>query len=864
MSEKTASSPKSTSSGEDEFPDLEELPTLVRRDTTDPQYQKGGSCFAHALSRCGTKLLRKVYKHAFKRDTDEYAKHKQRTGKTKEERNRTIPQETIDYATRFKSTTYNEILDIILKKYGCNGGLSIKSMTYLLERERATGENPDPKPHSRLFSIPSICDSKYFSLNIRNRYDPLLEYIIVPGEMPCGWDFTGSPPNMVMHCLNKHVNLYVVMGYKSEHEYYKEQMDERDCGADVIGHGVTIRDAILNKGRRGHDAYSFTFINSWGADWNDTGTFTITPRNYKGFLCKREIVPRKKRDFREVQFAYFYLLRQDATFDIVETTEEKKDTTYTGQGYINPESGIFIYHGTGTFIGRNESGEVVNSYNGSFEHGSFHGRGELESRYTKITGEFAYGNPHGQVHVIYKSDMQVEYTGTMKYGQLHGHGTVLRYDSETDDPTIKYKKGASGILYYYYHGDLYEHEKHGQGIFRIDNGISYEYEGGFKKDKKDGRGKITYSFRSRINSGCEYEGDFKEDKKHGIGTMTYGRYVYPPDNAGCKYEGHWMHDKREGDGTMTYPNGIVYVGKFHDDEFRGPCIITFPNGDRFEGECIEKDVYVGEYKILASENQYTGTFHDMISRRKSTPMYVVDGQITYTATGTIYKGSYTFSAVDEQKPFLKGSSKGSKGVLEFRNGDVFEGQFDKDKVYGRGKYKAVRGKVSSKKATSPRKSAESSAEQMFDVYSGAFTGKFSVDNPAIENRVTAFGGGIVYGNGDEYSGTFIMAPTVGASPRFLRHDDNGLMVFLEGLEEEGRFENDVFVGDVKKSSASAVASSSSESTETSPSSTGSSAKASASASASATSNEKKTQGKSKKKKKNKGKGKRGGTRRRRQ
>ena len=75
---KTASSSSSSNSGQSELLNPEQPPTLVRRDTTDPQHQEGGSCFAHAIARCGTKLLRKIYKHEYHRFANEYTKHKRR------------------------------------------------------------------------------------------------------------------------------------------------------------------------------------------------------------------------------------------------------------------------------------------------------------------------------------------------------------------------------------------------------------------------------------------------------------------------------------------------------------------------------------------------------------------------------------------------------------------------------------------------------------------------------------------------------------------------------------------------------------------------------------------------------------------
>jgi hypothetical protein len=247
-------------------------------------------------------------------------------------------------------------------------------------------------------------------------------------------------------------------------------------------------------------------------------------------------------------------------------------------------------------------------------------------------------------------------------------------------------------------------------------------------------------------------------------------------------------------------------------------------------------------------NQYSGRFHNIFSNVH--PIIVTDGEIVYGKTGHVYRGSFTMNKTHENKNtlFLKGSQKEDKGVIEFSNGDVFKASFMNDKVlFGHGEYRA---------------------KQPGNVYIGVFKGIISLDDPDVKNTVNVIAGTITYKNGDTYQGSFKMAPSITDSPLFLRDDPHGFMEFAETKEgqkepEEGLFENDLFIGDVKQSSARS--SPSDRGSSSSATASASSTTATASASASASANKEKSQGKSKKskKKKNKRKGKRGGTRRRR-
>ena len=72
----------------------------------------------------------------------------------------------------------------------------------------------------------------------------------------------------------------------------------------------------------------------------------------------------------------------------------------------------------------------------------------------------------------------------------------------------------------YYDGDWYCDCMHGWGIYKDFEGI---YEGEFKNDKREGKGKMAYS---NTNNGT-WEGPWKNDKRNGKGIKTvYGdRYV---------------------------------------------------------------------------------------------------------------------------------------------------------------------------------------------------------------------------------------------------------------------------------------------------------------------------------------------------
>ena len=67
----------------------------------------------------------------------------------------------------------------------------------------------------------------------------------------------------------------------------------------------------------------------------------------------------------------------------------------------------------------------------------------------------------------------------------------------------------------------------------------YKYDGDWKLDKRDGKGKFSYD-----NGAGEYEGSWKDDMRHGKGIM------FIPNEY--EYDGEWKEDREEGKGTAKY------------------------------------------------------------------------------------------------------------------------------------------------------------------------------------------------------------------------------------------------------------------------------------------------------------------------
>ncbi len=149
-----------------------------------------------------------------------------------------------------------------------------------------------------------------------------------------------------------------------------------------------------------------------------------------------------------------------------------------------------------------------------------------------------------------------------------------------------------------------------------------------------------------------------EGKRHGFGTM-----VYP---NGVKYEGWFENYKRHGYGKLTNADGdVIYQGYFSRGRQK---ISTGANGDVWELEYPDENGRI----------QYTfsnGRVYEAVSE------FANMGKVT-TTEGNVYEGGY------DKDGTLQGYA-----LVNYANGDTFEGGFKDGQYFGQGKLTYAKGPV---------------------------------------------------------------------------------------------------------------------------------------------------------------------------
>lgn len=119
------------------------------------------------------------------------------------------------------------------------------------------------------------------------------------------------------------------------------------------------------------------------------------------------------------------------------------------------------------------------------------------------------------------------------------------------------------------------------------------YTGNRENGKKSGTGTFKW------NDGTVYEGEWKEDKINGKGKLTI-------PNKGT-YEENFENGKKEGQGIYTFQNGDIYEGSFSKDKMSGQGKYTFSNGDTYYGEFLDNQ-FNGQGTYTINGKSYTGTW----------------------------------------------------------------------------------------------------------------------------------------------------------------------------------------------------------------------------------------------------------------
>jgi hypothetical protein len=374
-------------------------------------------------------------------------------------------------------------------------------------------------------------------------------------------------------------------------------------------------------------------------------------------------------------------------------------------------------------------------YEGGFENGKFQGYGvfvyTLNDSLSRERYEGDWNNDFqwGNGTMYYRSGLK--YSGGIVYGDFNGYG-ILTYP-ESDTSGIKYYEGdwkgnlpgGNGTMVFK-NGTMYEGEwqnglGNGFGVFTIpDNNtlpkefiIKYVgfvrhfikwgkgkaiakdgryYEGSFENNLYSGFGILTFAESDNLER-VKYEGNWKFGEPWGNGSMYFkgmrkyegswvngvlnghGICTYGDNDtfSRVKYEGEWFYGLQKGNGSMIYTDGRKYIGEWDNGMLNGYGVFTYAENDLYN-----RSRYIGQWK---HDTQW-GRGKMLYKYGKQYEGDLVNG----FADG---RGVLTFPDNDDQnRAVYEGEVKcrkmWGKGVLKFKNGEKYEGDFVNDMYEGFG------------------------------------------------------------------------------------------------------------------------------------------------------------------------------------
>ena len=122
--------------------------------------------------------------------------------------------------------------------------------------------------------------------------------------------------------------------------------------------------------------------------------------------------------------------------------------------------------------------------------------------------------------------------------------------------------------------------------------------------KYPGKFKVIHQLKNpdtyimKFNYDLGYSGEWKGDQKHGQGTFRW--------ENGMSYTGQWANNRRNGEGTFIWPNKQQFVGMWVNDQRTGPGRLTMPDGSVMEGVWT-KDILNGKVKLFDKDGNLTET-----------------------------------------------------------------------------------------------------------------------------------------------------------------------------------------------------------------------------------------------------------------
>lgn len=206
-----------------------------------------------------------------------------------------------------------------------------------------------------------------------------------------------------------------------------------------------------------------------------------------------------------------------------------------------------------------------------------------------------------------------------------------------------------------YDGNWFNDEKNGKGIMKYSNGDIYD--GEWFGDEKHGKGIMTYK------NGDIYDGEWDEDSKNGKGIMYYHDF--------SKYNGEWCGDEKHGNGVMTNIIDETYTGEWIDDKKQGEFKIRSKKYEllcKFNDDQVEKEAQINYF----NGDRYKGEINNKLNKHG---LGIMKYDTKYKSRGNRY-----YEYIGQWNNNIK---KG-KGIMKYRNGDIYDGEWENDFRNGKG------------------------------------------------------------------------------------------------------------------------------------------------------------------------------------
>ena len=202
---------------------------------------------------------------------------------------------------------------------------------------------------------------------------------------------------------------------------------------------------------------------------------------------------------------------------------------------------------------------------------------------------------------------------------------------------------------YYGEWEKIGNKRHGRGIQVWED--NNRYEGYWKEDRANVKGKFTYS------DGDIYEGEWLKDRPYG-----YGVYIR---KDGPKYEGFWKEDTLEGLGKESWPDGAIYEGNYKKKKKNGQGKYKWKDGSTYYGQFENNNINGKGIYTGSDKRQYIGDWKNN----------KFDGHGVFTwPDGRKYQGEY------------KDNKKNGYGIFEWSNGKKYKGNWLNGKQNGEGEF----------------------------------------------------------------------------------------------------------------------------------------------------------------------------------